>query len=199
MPRAPILDNVIDLSRPALEVAPLLLGAVLWHGRGADAVGVRLTEVEAYMGPDDPASHAFRGPTPRAAVMFGPPAHLYVYLSYGIHHCINIVCSPDGRASAVLLRAGEVVAGLPAARARRGEGVPQRRLASGPGNLGQALGAELSDSGAALALADDGISPWRLQAADAPVRAAASSRIGISRNSDKPWRFTIPGDPSVSR
>lgn len=192
-----MLGAMIDLSRPALQVAPLLLGAVLWHGRGAGSVGVRLTELEAYMGPDDPASHAFRGPTPRAAVMFGPPAHLYVYLSYGIHHCVNIVCSPDGQASAVLLRAGEVVAGERIARARRGTRVPGRRLACGPGNLGQALGAELADSGAALAT-DDGASPWRLQAAESPVRAAESRRIGISRNSDKPWRFTIPGDPTVS-
>lgn len=194
-----MLGRVINLSRPALEVAPLLLGAVLWHGTWDDAVGVRLTEVEAYMGPDDAASHAFRGPTPRTTVMFGPPAHLYVYLSYGIHRCVNIVCSPDGRATAVLLRAGEVIAGQETARARRGPRIPERRLASGPGNLGQALGAELSDSGAELALADDGVSPWRLQEADAPATAVASTRIGISRNVDKPWRFTIPGDPTVSR
>ncbi len=98
---------MIDLSAPAIEVAPLLLGATIWRG----PVGIRLTEVEAYMGLDDPASHAFRGPTPRARVMFGPPSHIYVYLSYGMHRCVNLVCSPDGEASAVLLRGGQVIAG----------------------------------------------------------------------------------------
>lgn len=107
---------MIDLSAPATDVAPLLLGATIWHG----PVAVRLTEVEAYMGLDDPASHAFRGPTPRARVMFGPPSHVYVYLSYGMHRCVNLVCSPDGVASAVLLRGGRVVAGEDDARLRRG-------------------------------------------------------------------------------
>ncbi|MDY5150545.1 DNA-3-methyladenine glycosylase, partial [Actinotignum timonense] len=107
--------SVADLSRPADELAPLLLGAVVGDG----TVAVRLTEVEAYLGAEDPASHAFAGPTPRARVMFGPPAHLYVYLSYGIHRIGNIVCGTDGQASAVLLRAGEVVAGLEEALRRR--------------------------------------------------------------------------------
>ena len=119
---------MIDLSAPATDVAPLLLGATIWHG----PVAVRLTEVEAYTGLDDPASHAFRGPTPRARVMFGPPSHVYVYLSYGMHRCVNLVCSPDGVASAVLLRGGRVIAGEEDARLRRG-GVPENRLACGPG------------------------------------------------------------------
>ncbi len=123
------------LDRPALEVAPELLGAVL----SVDGVAVRLTEVEAYEGESDPASHAWRGPTPRNAVMYGPAGRLYVYLSYGIHSCVNIVCDVEGRASAVLLRAGEVVAGEERVRTRRGA-VPHRRLASGPGNVGSALG-----------------------------------------------------------
>lgn len=126
----------------------MLLGAVIWHA----GVGVRITEVEAYLGPADPASHAFRGPGGRADVMFGPPGRIYVYLSYGIHHCVNVVCSPDGVASAVLLRAGEVVGGHDLARARRGARIPDRKLASGPGNLGQALAAVLGDTGAMLAL-----------------------------------------------
>lgn len=208
----PILGHVIDLSQPALDVAPLLLGAVishtvvLDHGSRAE-VRIRLTEVEAYMGPDDPASHAFRGPTPRTAVMFGPPSHLYVYLSYGIHRCVNVVCSPDGRASAVLLRAGEVVSGEDLARRRRSGAarqVPDRRLACGPGNLGQALGAGLSDSGAVL-WQSEGLCPppeaatWRLEPPGSPTPCSRSRRVGISHNAEKLWRFTIPDDPTVSR
>ncbi|MEV0620995.1 DNA-3-methyladenine glycosylase [Nonomuraea sp. NPDC050404] len=102
--------------RPSHEVAPDLLGRVLVHG----TVAVRLTEVEAYGGPgEDPAAHTYRGRTPRNAVMFGPPGHLYVYFTYGMHFCANLVCLPDGHGSAVLLRAGEVVAGIPEARDRR--------------------------------------------------------------------------------
>src|SRR5918996_6403315 len=103
------------LGGPVLEVAPRLLGAVLRHGE----VAVRLTEVEAYDGQDDPGSHAYRGQTARNAVMFGPPGHVYVYFTYGMHWCMNLVCGPDGRPSAILLRAGEVVEGAPLATARR--------------------------------------------------------------------------------
>ncbi|VEI03095.1 3-methyladenine DNA glycosylase [Acidipropionibacterium jensenii] len=191
---------MIDLSRPALDVAPHLLGAIIRHG----PVSVRITEVEAYMGLVDPASHAFNGPGGRAAVMFGPPGRLYVYLSYGIHHCINVICSPDGVASGVLLRAGEVVGGNQIVRDRRGPKAPDRKLASGPGNLGQALGVELADSGMALAL--DGFAPptdgtssdWSLEAPSAPVAARITTRIGISKNAETPWRFIIPGEPTVS-
>ncbi|AZZ40323.1 DNA-3-methyladenine glycosylase [Acidipropionibacterium jensenii] len=191
---------MIDLSQPALDVAPQLLGAIIRHG----PVSVRITEVEAYMGLVDPASHAFNGPGGRAAVMFGPPGRLYVYLSYGIHHCINVICSPDGVASGVLLRAGEVVGGTQIVRDRRGPKAPDRKLASGPGNLGQALGVELADSGTALAL--DGFAPptdgtssdWSLEAPSAPVTARITTRIGISKNAETPWRFIIPGEPTVS-
>ena len=133
------------LSGPVLEVAPRLLGAVLRHGD----VAVRLTEVEAYDGPADPGSHAYRGRTPRNAVMFGPPGFLYVYFTYGMHHCCNVVTGPEGTPSAVLLRAGEVVAGVEVARSRRPRST-DRDLARGPARLCQALGIDLADNGADL-------------------------------------------------
>lgn len=195
---------MIDLSAPATEVAPLLLGATIWRG----PVGIRLTEVEAYMGLDDPASHAFRGPTPRARVMFGPPGHIYVYLSYGIHRCVNLVCSPEGEASAVLLRAGRVVAGKDDVRLRRGN-VAENRYACGPGNMGSALGTDLTESGESVSIItgltrasqplEAGISSrWRLELAAQVAEFRQGPRIGISRNTDAPWRWWIPGDPTVS-
>ncbi|NRQ39113.1 DNA-3-methyladenine glycosylase [Nonomuraea sp. NN258] len=142
--------------RPSHEVAPELLGRVLVHG----PVAVRLTEVEAYGGPgEDPAAHTYRGKTPRNAVMFGPPGHLYVYFTYGMHFCANLVCLPEGSGSAVLLRAGEVVAGLDLARDRRSGGrsvsarsvpdraVPDRDLARGPARLAVALGLARAHNG----------------------------------------------------
>ncbi|KQO63110.1 DNA-3-methyladenine glycosylase [Curtobacterium sp. Leaf261] len=135
------------LELPALAVAPALLGATI-TGRG---VTVRITEVEAYMGEIDPGSHAFRGLRPRNRHLFGPPATLYAYRSYGIHTCLNIVSGPEGVASGSLLRAGEVVHGLSVARDRRGPKVTDEGLARGPGNLGQALGAQLDDDGSSAA------------------------------------------------
>ena len=168
-------------------MAPDLLGAVLT----VDGVGIRLTEVEAYEGESDPASHAWRGMTPRNAVMFGKAGRLYVYLSYGIHSCVNIVCDVEGRASAVLLRAGEVVAGEETVRTRRGQ-VPYARLASGPGNLGSALGLTTTDSGLALDGARASV------VAGHPGHIASGPRVGISRATDTPWRFWLVGEPSVS-
>lgn len=168
---------------PPEEVAPRLLGAVLRHG----GVAVRLTEVEAYGGPRDPGSHAFRGPTARNRTMFGPPGRLYVYLSYGMHHCVNLVTGPDGEAGAVLLRAGEVVEGLETARSRRGGG-SDRDLARGPGRLGQALGLSRDDDGA----------PAQLRRGSSPERTSAGPRVGLSRAADVPWRFWITGDRFVS-
>lgn len=142
----------IDFTRPADELAPLVLGATLSHG----PVRLLLTEVEAYLGTDDPASHAYRGPRGRAATIFGEPGCIYVYLSYGVHLAVNLVCSPVGQASALLLRSGRVVGGLAEARQRRmavraeGRVVPDQLLASGPGNLGRVLGLSLADDGAPL-------------------------------------------------
>nr|WP_308445755.1 DNA-3-methyladenine glycosylase [Protaetiibacter mangrovi] len=180
------------MSRRADEVAPLLLGAVL-TGRG---VSVRLTEVEAYLGETDPGSHAFRGVTPRTRTMYGEPAHLYVYLSYGVHACVNVVCSPAGEASAVLLRAGEVVEGVELARGRRPTARRDAELARGPGNLTRALGIALTDDTAAL----DG-APFALAPAPHPPAPATGKRVGVSGHGGTdafPLRFWIPGDPTVS-
>ena len=135
-------DLTDRLTGPVLEVAPRLLNAVLRHGE----VAVRISEVEAYAGPDDPGSHAYRGKTPRNAVMFGPAGHLYCYFTYGMHVCSNVTVGPEDSPSAVLLRAGEVVAGLEVARERR-NGAPDRDLARGPARLCVALGIELTDNG----------------------------------------------------
>jgi DNA-3-methyladenine glycosylase len=177
----------VDLDRPARLVAPDLLGAVLT----VDGVAIRLTEVEAYEGDVDPASHAWRGRTPRNAVMFGEAGRLYVYLSYGIHSCVNIVCDVEGVPSAVLLRAGEVVAGEEIVRTRRGH-VPYARLASGPGNLGAALGLTPADSGLAL----DGVRASLV--GGVPGAVIAGPRVGISRAVELHWRFWLSGEPSVS-
>lgn len=181
----------------ALEVAPLLLGAHIT----ANGVTIRLTEVEAYLGELDPASHAWRGPTPRTASMFGPPGHLYVYRSHGIHRCANVVCSPSGEASAVLLRAGEVVAGLETARMRRPAAHSDRDLARGPGRLGAALALRLDDDGADLVRGPIRLEPSAASAfVDAAVDIVAGPRVGVSRagGPEHPWRFRIAGDPTVS-
>lgn len=176
---------------PALEVAPLLLGAQLSKGE----VTVRITEVEAYLGELDPGSHAFRGRTKRNAVMFGEPGHLYTYFTYGMHVCANVVCSPEGTASAVLLRAGEVVEGVELARTRRMTSRRDADLAQGPARLVVAMGIDLADGGADLAEP-----PFHLELRD-PVAYATGPRTGVSGDGggpDFPWRFWIPGDPTVS-
>ncbi|MFT3876753.1 MAG: DNA-3-methyladenine glycosylase [Propioniciclava sp.] len=181
-------EVVPDLSSRSLAVAPALLGCVL-RVRG---VGVRLTEVEAYEGADDPASHAWRGPTARNAVMFGPAGRLYVYTMHG-HACVNIVCGPDGIASAVLLRAGELVEGIEVARERR-PGVRDAWLARGPGNLTRALGITRDDNGAVLDAAS-GVTLTSPIGERGEVRAGV--RVNVSRAFDRPWRFTLD-HPSVS-
>ncbi len=177
------------LARPALEVAPRLLGARLTlHG-----VTVRLTEVEAYEGADDPGSHAHRGPTARNEVMFGPPGRLYVYFTYGMHHCCNAACGPEGQASAVLLRAGEVVAGVETARARR-PGSSDRDLARGPARLCRALAIDRTSNGLDL-LAD----PATLELGVPVTRISRGPRVGLRLAAERPWRFWLSDDPTVSR
>ena len=176
------------LAGPVLEVAPLLLNATLRHG----GVAVRLTEVEAYAGADDPGSHAYRSRTPRNAVMFGPPGRLYCYVTYGMHVCCNVVCGPEGSASAVLLRAGEVVSGLDLARSRR-PGSSDRDLARGPARLCRALGIDLSDNGTDLATG-----PVVLQLGTPPEAVSTGPRVGLRAAAERPWRFWATGERSVS-
>ena len=183
----------MDLTGPVLDVAPALLGARLVAG----GVTVRLTEVEAYAGEADPGSHAFRGRTPRTAVMFGPAGHAYVYFTYGMHWCMNVVTGEDGVASAVLLRAGEVVDGLDVARERR-PGVKDRELCRGPARLTRTLGITGEQDGVDLLARP---SPVRLLA---PVAVESSSvrtgpRVGVGgAGADVPWRFWLDGEPTVS-
>lgn len=182
------------LAGPVAEVAPRLLGATLRTSTPAGVVAVRLVEVEAYAGPDDPASHAHRGRTPRTATMFGPPGRLYVYLSHGLHHCLNVVTGPEDTAAAVLLRAGVVSEGLDLVRLRR-PGVGDRDLVRGPGRLGRALGVDLSWDGVELL----GPGPAQLVLADRAVApVACGPRVGVSRAADVLWRWWVPGEPAVS-
>ena len=178
------------LAGDVLDVAPRLLGASLTHA----GVTVRLTEVEAYAGSDDPGSHACRGPTPRTRVMFGPPGHLYAYFSYGMHVCANVVTGREGTASAVLLRAGEVVDGVDLARERRAT-TRERDLARGPANLCRALGIGLDLDGTDLSRG-----PVRLvlAAAPDPGRVSTGPRVGLRGAPDRPWRFWLTGEPTVS-
>jgi DNA-3-methyladenine glycosylase len=188
--------NTLNLARPAEEVAPELLGSILTHKSPEGTVSISITETEAYSGAADPASHAYRGRTPRNAVMFGPAGHLYVYRSHGLHWCANIVTGTDGIASAVLVRAGRVVEGEDLARKRRGDKVESARLARGPGNFCQALGITAEHdgtdllAGASVTLSDG-----------EPVPAALiriGPRVGVSRAHDWQHRFFVAGDPTVS-
>jgi DNA-3-methyladenine glycosylase len=184
------------LANPPEVVAPRLLGWVISHTTAEGQVAVELTEVEAYAGQSDPASHAWRGRTARNSVMFGPPGYLYVYLSHGVHACANVVTGPDGTAAAVLLRAGRVVAGLELARQRRGAKVADVALARGPGNLGQALGLSPAMSGTdLLGQAVLGLHP---SVGSQLGHISRGPRVGVSRAADRSWRFWIGGDPTVS-
>jgi DNA-3-methyladenine glycosylase len=210
-----VSDAALDLlERPSIEVAPLLLGGILT----VDGVSLRITEVEAYLGELDPGSHAFRGKGNRNAVMYGPPGHLYTYFTYGMHTCANVVTSPEGTASAVLLRAGEIVEGLEDARARRPTSRSDHDLAQGPARLCVALGIRLADNGAQLAgrvappqatgpTAPSGrgsieTSPrFQLTLPEQPATFTQGPRTGVSGPGGTdayPWRFWIPGERSVS-
>jgi DNA-3-methyladenine glycosylase len=159
-------------------------------------VAVRLTEVEAYSGEGmDPAAHSHRGPTPRAAIMFGPPGRLYVYFSYGVHWCANVVVAPAGVGSAVLLRAGDVVVGEELARRRRPAARVSRDLARGPARLTQALAIGPGDKGADLL---DAGSTVRLHRGAAPATVSAGPRVGITVATELPWRYWDPAADSVS-
>jgi DNA-3-methyladenine glycosylase len=217
-------------ARRSLQVAPELLGCVLEHDADAGLVAVRITEVEAYEGAHDPASHSYRGRTARNAVMFGPPGHAYVYFTYGMHWCVNLVCLTPGTASAVLIRAGQVISGVALATERRSAGrarpssIAERELARGPARLCQALGIDRAQNGLD---AVDPSSPLRIRAgAEAgggpvqtspgqistvqtnpsqispvqisPVQISRGPRVGISVATERPWRFWVTGDPTVS-
>jgi DNA-3-methyladenine glycosylase len=190
------LLTVADLLGPVDAVARSLLGCLVVTDRPEGRVALRLTEVEAYSGQgEDPASHAHRGPTPRAEIMFGPPGRLYVYFSYGVHWCANVVVGPVGRGSAVLLRAGEVAVGRELAHSRRPAARVVRDLARGPARLTQALAIGPDDRGADLL---DPRSAVRLHRGTAPSSVSVGPRVGISQATDLPWRFWETGAPSVS-
>jgi DNA-3-methyladenine glycosylase len=180
------------------DVAATARALLGWHVE-ANGVRVRLTEVEAYSGlGDDPASHAHRGRTARNAPMFGPPGHAYVYFVFGMHWCLNITCGEPDRPAAVLLRAGAVVDGELAARARRGELVPFRDLARGPARLATALGIDAGASGTSML---DGAGPLQLTPPVKPVvddDVESGPRVGVAAAHDVPWRFWLRGDPTVS-
>ena len=181
-------------SRPSEEVAPELLGTLLVRDSDEGRCVLRVTEVEAYAGERDPASHAFRGKTPRNAVMFGPAGYLYVYFTYGMHFCVNVVCGDDGEASAVLFRAGEIVEGAELARSRRPATAKDRDLARGPARLTQALALDRADNGLDLC----GGGPLTLHEGTPAEKILTGPRTGISTAADIPWRFWIDGDPTVS-
>ncbi len=190
------------LAGDVLDVAPALLGCMVSHASEEGTVAVRLTEVEAYDGPGDPGSHARAGLTARTAVMFGPAGHAYVYFTYGMHWCLNVVTGPDGKASGVLLRAGEVVEGVELARSRRPAARRDADLARGPARLASALGVDGGLRGADLC----GDGPLRLLANAAspqvPREVRTGPRTGVSGPGGDgeryPWRFHLAGEPSVS-
>ena len=178
----------IDFSAPSPRVARQLIGTVVL----VDGVGGRIVETEAY-DREDPASHSFSGPTGRNAVMFGEPGYAYVYLSYGIHWCLNFVCREAGHGAGVLIRALEPLAGLEVMQARRGT-ANLRLLCSGPGKLCQALAVTRGHNGMALSMP-----PFALQAAAEKVKVVSGPRIGISKAMDVPWRFGLAGSRFLSR
>jgi DNA-3-methyladenine glycosylase len=187
-----------ELAEDVLTAAVRLLGCTIVSDAPEGAVAVRLVEVEAYRGADDPASHSFRGPTPRNSVMFGPAGHLYVYFVYGMHFCANISCLRDGDAGAVLLRAGEVVSDLAVAHARRPTARRSDELGRGPARLASLLGLGREHNGVDVT---DPASPVRLLAAPPvdPSQVRAGPRVGVAAAHERPWRFWLDGSPAVSQ
>ena len=188
--------------RDAPKVARDLIGCVFVHDNPADRSAIRLVETEAYRGSQDPGSHGYRGMTARTRTMFGPPGRLYVYFTYGMHWCANIVCDRDGTCEAVLLRAGEPVEGIELMRGRRLGVADDRLLAAGPTRLTQAMGIAKEHDGASLLR---GGRFWCAEdAKTAAYRAAeigVTPRIGLAvgRGDESPWSFVVPGHPYASR
>ncbi|MFF2216113.1 DNA-3-methyladenine glycosylase [Streptomyces antibioticus] len=195
--RTPLPRDFFD--RPVLAVAPDLLGRLLVRTTPEGPITLRITEVEAYDGPNDPGSHAYRGRTPRNDVMFGPPGHVYVYFTYGMWHCMNLVCGPEGRASAVLLRAGEVIEGADLARKRRLSARHDRELAKGPARLATALGVDRALDGTDACTA--GETPLKMLTGSAVPsdQVRNGPRTGVSGDGAvHPWRYWVADDPTVS-
>lgn len=196
MPRTP-LDRSF-FRRPVLEVAPDLLGRTLLRRTAAGTVSLRLTEVEAYAGEQDPGSHAYRGRTDRNAVMFGPAGHIYVYFTYGMWHCMNVVCGEEGAASAVLLRAGEVTEGTELARKHRPKARKDRELAQGPARLATALDVDRALNGTDACTPGTPLELLTGTPADR-TRIRTGPRTGVGGDgAHHPWRYWIDGDPTVS-
>ena len=187
-----------ELATDVLPAAARLLGCTVEADTPDGTVVVRLVEVEAYRGADDPASHSFRGRTPRNAVMFGPPGHLYVYFVYGMHFCANITCLADGDAGAVLLRAGEVLSDPGPARARRPTARRDADLARGPARLASLLGLGRQHNGLDVT---DPESPVRVRSGTAvpPGAVRSGPRVGVAAARQLPWRFWVDGSPAVSQ
>ncbi|MET7657109.1 MULTISPECIES: DNA-3-methyladenine glycosylase [unclassified Streptomyces] len=195
--RTPLPRTFFD--RPVLDVAQDLLGRLLVRTTPDGPITLRLTEVEAYDGPNDPGSHAYRGPTARNGVMFGPPGHVYVYFTYGMWHCMNLVCGPDGAASAVLLRAGEIVEGADSARKRRLSARNDKELAKGPARLATALDVDRTLDGTDACAT--GETPLRILSGTPvpPDQVRSGPRTGVSGDGGvHPWRYWVADDPTVS-
>jgi len=196
-PECPSLLGRDELAIDVVAAAVRLLGCTVEADTPEGSVAVRLVEVEAYRGADDPASHSFRGRTPRNAVMFGPPGHLYVYFVYGLHFCVNVTCLPDGDAGAVLLRAGEVVSDLAVARTRRPTARRDADLGRGPARLASLLGLGRQDNGVDVTSATSSV---RLRAGRPldPAIVRTGPRVGVAAAQETSWRFWVDGSPAVS-
>ncbi|MEV0096418.1 DNA-3-methyladenine glycosylase [Streptomyces sp. NPDC050738] len=195
--RTPLPREFFD--RPVLEVAPDLLGRTLVRRTPEGTIELRLTEVEAYAGAIDPGSHAYRGPTPRNEVMFGPPGHAYVYFTYGMWHCLNLVCGPEGFASGVLLRAGEIRVGADLARKRRISARHDRELAKGPARLATALDVDRTLNGTDVCSGPQPALSVLTGTPPHPDQVRNGPRTGVGGGgATQPWRFWTDNDPTVS-